>query len=137
MVIEDLLTNAIIPKPVQGLCNVLGKKKTGRVVCRAKAKAVRITPATDGHAHLCAMIKHGSDVPEWLERSIFTRRVRGEEGRVGKGSDDMSDAGSECPVWKQFGMVLIVVHYVAKWLAAPRLAVGSSGAEGSQAKEEG
>lgn len=75
--------------------NVAGVQGAGLLGGEAQAEAFSVAPSSNGQAHLGTVVEHGPDVGQVHERGVGAHGVGGEDRRVGKSRDDMSDAGSQ------------------------------------------
>lgn len=114
------LTDAVVSKPFDGVRDILGEVAPGSVISGGETETIGITPTANGHADLRLVIEESANFAEGLERNVHSGRVRGKKGRVCKGCDGVGDASRERLVREQLGVVLVIVHDIARRLAVPR-----------------
>lgn len=97
--------DAVEAVSIHGGCNVAGVEGSRLLGGQALAEALGVAPTSNSQADLGSIVEHGADVREVHEGGVGANGVRGEERRVGKGGDDMSDAGSQRLVGQDCGVI--------------------------------
>lgn len=99
------LTNTVVSKVDGSSGNILGVLVAALVRGGAQAETIGITPATDSHAHLGAVVEERTDVGQVLEGLVLAGRLGCEKRRVGESSDDVGDARCDRLVGNARGVV--------------------------------